>query len=194
MRRYRRNGTPIGKHRVYAVLPCAKVKVWELSGYSTWEEVEAGLPLEVMMGKFGSEGMGYIVAIMPGAKLDHSFFGHAALLDANLSGADLEESSFYCANLSGADLTGANLRGVCLMGAYLMGANLSRSNLMDAELQNANLWCAKLKNARLDGANLSGTHLVEADLGGVDLDGLKRLDSDHPIPGWRVVNGRLRRA
>lgn len=193
MRSYRRNGTPIGDRRVYAVLPCAKVKVWELNGYSTWEEVAAGLPLEILMGKFGSESLQYIVAVMPGANLARSFLGHAALVEANLSGADLEGASFYCAALSGSDLIEANLRGACLMGANLVGADLSRSNLMDAELQNANLWLAKLERARIDGANLCGANLDEADLSGVELDGIKRLESDRPIPGWRVVNGRLRR-
>ncbi len=63
MRRFRRNGTPIGSHKVYAVSPGNSVtyatrpeaKVWLISGYKTWEEAEAGFAFEVMTGAFGED-------------------------------------------------------------------------------------------------------------------------------------------
>ena len=73
-----------------------------------------------------------------------------ALLDYDLSEADLSE-----ANLSEADLSEANLR----------GADLSEANLRGADLRGADLRGANLSEADLRGANLRG-----ADLRGADLD------------------------
>lgn len=41
------------------------------------------------------------------------------------------------------------------------------------------------------GANLYCADLRHADLYGADLSGARRLDNDHPIPGWRVEAERL---
>ena len=73
------------------------------------------------------------------------------LSDANLSGADLSGADLSDANLSGADLRGANLRGANLSGADLRRANLRGANLSDANLSGADLdyscyplWCGSL--------------------------------------------------
>ena len=63
-------------------------------------------------------------------------------------------------DLSNADLSNANLRG-----ADLSNADLSNANLRDADLSNANL-----SNANLRGADLSNANLRDADLRGADLD------------------------
>lgn len=163
MRSYRRNGTPIGDRRVYVVMPAWNPKVWEISGYSTWEEVAAGLPLEILMGRFGLDGTNEIVAVMPGA---------------NLRGAYLRL----------VDLWGANLRGANLEGANLMFARLAHADLSDADLSRANLTRSDLRFSNLEGANLEGANISYA-----YLEDAYRRHSDDPIPGWRVVDGRLRR-
>jgi len=78
-----------------------------------------------------------------------------AILDYDLSGADLRRANLSGANLSGADLRRANLR----------GANLSDANLSGADLSGADL-----RRANLSGANLSGADLRRANLSGADLD------------------------
>ena len=72
-----------------------------------------------------------------------------AILDYDLSGADLSD-----ANLSGADLSDANLSGADLRRADLSGADLSGADLSDANLRRANLRRADLSDANLSGADL----------------------------------------
>ena len=74
-----------------------------------------------------------------------------AILDYDLSGANLRGANLSDADLSDADLSGANLRGANLRGANLRGANLSDADLSDADLSDADLdyscyplWCGSL--------------------------------------------------
>ena len=71
-----------------------------------------------------------------------------------------------------ADMSGRDLRGV----------NLSRVNMSGADLSGADL----------SGAYLVGANLRRANLRGADLNGAARSPNDAPIPGWAVVNGRLK--
>ena len=87
------------------------------------------------------------------------------LSDANLSGADLSDANLSGADLSGADLSDANLRGANLSDANLSGADLRRANLSGANLSGADL-----RRANLRGANLRGANLSDANLSGADLD------------------------
>jgi uncharacterized protein YjbI with pentapeptide repeats len=51
-----------------------------------------------------------------------------------------------------------------------------------------------LWQTNLVGAHLEGAQLASATLGDANLDGAFRVDSDPPVEGWRLVNGRLVRA
>ena len=88
-----------------------------------------------------------------------------AILDYDLSDADLSD-----ANLRGADLSDANLSDANLRGADLRGADLSDANLRGADLRGADLSDASLSDASLRGADLRGADLRGADLRGADLD------------------------
>jgi uncharacterized protein YjbI with pentapeptide repeats len=77
-----------------------------------------------------------------------------ALLDYDLSGANLIGANLRRANLSGANLSEANLS----------EANLSEADLREADLSEANLGGANLSEANLGGANLRRANLREADL------------------------------
>ena len=68
-----------------------------------------------------------------------------AVLDYNLSNANLRGANLSNANLRDANLWGANLRD-----ANLRGANLRGANLRDADLRGANLRDADLSGADLD--------------------------------------------
>ena len=46
----------------------------------------------------------------------------------------------------------------------------------------------------LRGADLRRADLHGADLAGVDLTGVYRNSDDPPVPGWRVVDGRMTKA
>ena len=68
-----------------------------------------------------------------------------AILDYDLSNANLRRANLSDADLSNADLSNANLRD-----ADLRGADLSNANLSDADLSNADLSGADLRGADLD--------------------------------------------
>ena len=72
------------------------------------------------------------------------------LSEANLRGADLSEADLRGADLRGANLRGADLRGADLRGADLRGANLRGANLRGADLRGADLRGADLRGADLD--------------------------------------------
>ena len=77
-----------------------------------------------------------------------------AILDYDLSDADLSD-----ADLRGANLSRANLRGVNLSRANLRGVNLSDADLSDADLRGVNLSDADLRGANLSDADLSDANL-----------------------------------
>ena len=92
---------------------------------------------------------------------------------------DLSEANLRGANLRGVDLRGADLRGVDLRGADLRGANLRGADLSEANLRGANLRGVDLRGADLRGADLRGADLDFSCLplwcGGLHLKGDKRL-------------------
>ena len=73
-------------------------------------------------------------------------------------------------DLSNANLRGANLSDADLRGAGLSDADLSNANLSNADLSNANLSNADLRGAGLSNADLRGAGLSNADLSNADLD------------------------
>ena len=72
------------------------------------------------------------------------------LSNANLRGAGLSEADLSNANLRGASLRGADLSNADLRGADLGGADLGDASLRGADLSNANLRGADLRGADLD--------------------------------------------
>ena len=104
------------------------------------------------------------------------------LSDADLSGANLSDTDLSDANLNGADLSDANLGRADLNGADLSDANLGR-----ADLRRADLRCADLNGADLNGADLSDTDLNGANLSGANL-------SDADLSGANLRRADLRRA
>jgi uncharacterized protein YjbI with pentapeptide repeats len=102
------------------------------------------------------------------------------VVEADLSGADLEhalliDANLIFTNLSGANLTGAILNGADLLNANLTGADLNSARLNEADLRDANLSKARLIWADLRNADLrdgpTGTNLKDADLFQADLSG-----------------------
>jgi hypothetical protein len=130
------------------------------------------------------------------AILEYDLSG-ANLSDADLSGADLSGANLRRANLSGANLRRADLSGADLSGANLRRADLSGANLRRADLSGANLIGANLRRADLSGADLSGANLRRADLSGAnlsdaDLSGANLSDAD--LSGANLSGANLRRA
>ena len=132
-------------------------------GQGVWIE-EREDPLDgLKIGKFEVNGKVYDI------QLGGSNFYMANLRGANLSGANLVDSTFYRADLRGADLSGAKLIISDFKGADLGGANLSGADLRDADLSQANLSGADFSGADLARAKLNMSDLREADLRGADL-------------------------
>jgi len=116
-----------------------------------------------------------------------------------VAGADLSWVDLRHAVLAGADLRGAVLRHVDLTRAALVGADLTEADLTGARLTRAGLHRADLSGAELidadfRGASLTRANLTRAELIDADFRGASRHPGDLPVPGWNVVEGRLRRA
>jgi len=86
-------------------------------------------------------------------KLHGADLCNAKLMEAKLSGAQLEEADLTAAYLIRADLSGANLTGADLTQAVLSEANLS-------------------------GADMNGTELMDTFLSGANLQGVLNLTCD----------------
>lgn len=70
------------------------------------------------------------------------------LMEADLSGLDLQRAQLVGANLVRADLSTADLRGADLSGANLEGASLAHAKLAEARLPRANLWRTDLTESK----------------------------------------------
>ena len=105
------------------------------------------------------------------------------LASVSLEGVDLRLADLRRANLRSADLHSANLSSANLRSADLHSADLRSANLSSADLRSANLRAADLRAADLRAANLSSANLSDA----------LRDPSDPEIPGWTVVEGRLKK-
>jgi uncharacterized protein YjbI with pentapeptide repeats len=162
-------------------------------------------------------------ANLTGADLRRASLVGAQLAGANLTNASLAYASLRNADLTGANLTGANLEYATLVGTKARGADLRNANMTEAYLARAKLERADLRGAVLRSTNFEGASMTEADLRGAqvsrvvlrkadlrdadlretdlnypniidaDLRGALRNESDPPIPGWKVLEGKLYR-
>lgn len=183
---YRRNGTPIGSYRVYVVTTDGTSKVWEVSGYRTWEEAKAGVLVESMSGTFDFEKNIKIIA--PGVDLSGCNFHREKLIRSNMAGSNLSRSCLYGVDLSDSFLRDSDLSHVSGMYAK-MSANLARCNLFGSDFESADF-----RKANLMQADLRRASFKKAKFEGSVLDGAIRDPSDPPIPGWVVRGGLLTRA
>ena len=120
----------------------------------------------------------------------------SALLDYDLSSADLSGS-----NLSGSNLSGSNLSGSNLSGSNLRSADLSGSNLRSADLSGSNLRSADLSGSNLSGSNLSGSNGIMSAIAFMDAhfertpDGFiayKTFGSSYsPNSDWKIEPGSV---
>jgi len=163
-RQYRRNGTPIGKHRVYALAlgQDDRAEVYEIvpQDIETYEDLDFLVELEAMAGKFGY-GYRRLVVTRPGMDVSYRSISGIIMPRAMLRSVYLGEYNLDGANLKGSDLSGSDLSH-----AKLFRAKMSGSNLTGADLRGANLIGADLGGAIFDGADLRGANLSGADLSG----------------------------
>jgi uncharacterized protein YjbI with pentapeptide repeats len=119
-----------------------------------------------------------------GADLSHLDLLEANLSGANLNWADLSGTDLSEADLSEADLSGANLNWADLSGVEMSGADLSDAHLNyadltgGADLSGADLSGADLSFADLSGANLSDANLSDANLSRTVLEDADLRDAD----------------
>jgi len=209
MRKYRNNGTPIRDRNVYVVVPGQGIKEaasFLVTGVSQWEEARSAFAAGDMSNAYGSDVavLAEPGAIFTGYELRRIVLSKADLRGSNFHDTDLRGSVFQGSYLNGADLSGADLESAdlsgCdlkkadLRGSYLEGAKLYGANLRDADLYGANLYGVDLRDADLRDARLYKTFIGEANLARANLDGASRSSFDAPIPGWKLIGGRLRRA
>ncbi len=127
--------------------------------------------VQAVMDWIGSRGEAQI-AIEKDAKFELDLKGadlvHGQFIDANLSGAMLQEANLSRANIASTDLSGA----------YVNYAVLKDAKLTDVDLTGARVWNIDLSDSRmfkvtmpcaLDDANLSGANLQEVNLSGAHI-------------------------
>ena len=93
----------------------------------------------------------------------------ARLRNAKLRSSYLSEAKLDEADLSNADLSDANLVDATLIGTILIGTSFDHANFYSANLTNADLRSAYLGEASFYSANLKGANLEGADLHQADL-------------------------
>lgn len=137
MARYRRNGTPIGKYKVYALVLKSgeQTQVFEIvpQGIETYEELDMLVELEKMAGRFG-HGYDRLAITRPGVYLEEANLDLVNIQGCNLSGANLCLCDMEYADLDNCNFSGADLEGAELFGSSMNNVNLSGANLRDAQL------------------------------------------------------------
>jgi hypothetical protein len=146
-RQYRRNGTPIGKHKVYALAlkPGKETRVFEVipSGIKNYEDLEGLVMLEEMGGHFGI-GHDKVVVTSPGLDLNGFNVGRI-----DIPGADLSEAALRFVQLPSSDLRGVDLSHADLVAANLMQADLRYADLTGSDLRGTNMYRATIKGTDL---------------------------------------------
>ena len=87
----------------------------------------------------------------------------------DLSGANLDHTSFTRANFSGVNLKGSSLRNFRCNHCDFSGANLQKSDLYKADFENSNLSGANLRGIKAYQTRFSYANLTGADFRGADL-------------------------
>jgi hypothetical protein len=173
-RQYRRNGTPIGKYKVYALAfnGGARTQAYEIipSGIETYEDLESLVMLEMIEGKFGAPDR--LVITKPGVDLGHQ--------------------DLYNIDMRGVDLSGANLRGADLRLSNLSRSNLRGADISEAHLDHADIEGAELKGAILTKASLLRVKIADAIHAGADFGAAYYPFGKAPA-GWYVGYCRLYR-
>ena len=137
-----------------------------------WQRIPAVLFSLVLIVLAGIVAIG--THATPALALDYN---REALINADLSGRVLTDSSFTKANLRNSNLSHTDLRGVSFFAANLENANLEGANLTNATLDTARLTRANLTNAILEGAFAFNAKFDGAQVDGADFtDVLLRQD------------------
>jgi uncharacterized protein YjbI with pentapeptide repeats len=108
--------------------------------------------------------------LLQGAGVWNAWRTREALIEPDLSGANLLRADLSEANLSGANLHCANLNWANLWRADLRSADLSSAKLAGADLSEADLFRANLSGVILGGADLRRANFSSAKLIGADLN------------------------
>lgn len=119
---------------------------------------------------------------------------HQHWLNGDCDGRECMQANLSGANLDDTDLGGENLVGAILDGASLVGANLTAANLAVAIMDKTNLDGAHLYGANLDGARLFRASLIETDLQEANLNGATLIEANLNgalLDGANLKNARL---
>lgn len=111
----------------------------------------------------------------------------------NYSNALINAGLIPAINLFNSDLSGCNLSGSNLSNCNISLSNLSNCNLSYSNLSNSNLFKSDISESNFSYSDLSKTDLTGCYFLGCNFTGAKRDKYDHPIPGWRIEYGLLRK-
>lgn len=122
------------------------------------------------------------------ANLSYSRLEDVCVSGGTFQGADLSESIFKAGRCGGVSFQRTNLTRARVSVEIFDGCDFSEAIMTDAEVSGSRFLSCKFKRA-----DLRGTVFHQCDFDRFDLWGALRLESDHPIPGWVVKDGVLRR-
>jgi uncharacterized protein YjbI with pentapeptide repeats len=180
-RQYRRNGTPIGDHKVYAlaIFRGKKTRVYEIipQGIETYEDLDFLVDMEELAFKFGS-GYDRLVITKPGVDLSGEKLVGVDLHKSNLSGAKMSGSYVNGSLLTYCTLIGTDFSNAELRFAYLTGSNMTGADLFNSDVSSAEMYDVKLRDARTSHADFSEAYYPYGEV---------------PAGFVRETTGRLRR-
>jgi uncharacterized protein YjbI with pentapeptide repeats len=117
-------------------------------------------------------------AKLSGGNLNRANLMRADLRMADMREVDLEYGNVFGSDLSRADLSNAKLMGLDASNARLVKAVLTQANLSKSNLSSANLSQSLLRDAILIEADLSGASLTMADLSDANFSGANLSKAD----------------
>lgn len=132
----------------------------------------SGIPMNIYMGKKGTEGKQFEVRMkqfspetsLENVQLTYSDFAGAIAEEVNFQGANLNHSL-----LTDAFLAGANFDNCSAVGTDFTGADLTGASFVNADLRNADFEICNCTGVDFTGANLEGALFK-----GTTLDGIRR--------------------
>jgi hypothetical protein len=122
-----------------------------------------------------------------GFPLAERHFDLLDLVELNLEGIELWNSSFIGSDLAETNFTDVDASQGVFVGTKLIDSNFTRACLADSNMEYAELVLVNLENAILDGVHMRGADLDEANLAGARFWGVDLQDTKLGRSNWRLA-------
>ncbi len=114
-------------------------------------------------------------------------FDLLCLVELNLEGIEIWNSSFIGSDLDDTNFTNTDANQGVFIGTKFYGSNFTKTCLIESNMEYSKLMSANLENAMLDGVNLRRADLDEANLAGARLCGVDLQGAKLGRSNWRLA-------